>query len=69
MFKEGRIFIKEGNLMKVCRKESKQRYFVFLSDILIYGNKGTLNYELHRVLDVSFLTIKDIQDTNGKYYY
>lgn len=35
--KAGRQLLHEGPLMKVCRKEPKPRYFVLLSDLLLYG--------------------------------
>jgi FYVE/RhoGEF/PH domain-containing protein 5/6 len=64
MFEQEREFVKEGMLMKLCRKEPKPRHFVLCSDILIYGKKGTLHpYELNRILELSKITIKDIPDT------
>lgn len=32
----GRVFIKEGELMKVCRKQIQPRWFVLLNDALLY---------------------------------
>jgi FYVE/RhoGEF/PH domain-containing protein 5/6 len=63
MFEKGREFVKEGMLMKVCRKEPKPRHFVLCNDILIYGKKGTLHpYELNRILELDKITIKDVPD-------
>lgn len=33
----GRILIKEGPLMKVCRKIPKKRYFFLFDDVLVYA--------------------------------
>eukprot|EP01137_Pigoraptor_chileana_P033462 Opistho-2@24359 len=33
----GRVFVREGTLLKQCRKNLKQRHFVLFNDILIYG--------------------------------
>lgn len=32
----GRVFIKEGELMKICRKQIQPRWFVLLNDALLY---------------------------------
>eukprot|EP01136_Pigoraptor_vietnamica_P024142 Opistho-1_new@76877 len=34
----GRVFIREGMLLKQCRKELKQRHFVLFNDTLVYGS-------------------------------
>lgn len=36
----GRLFIKEGPLLKVCSRGSQERMFFFFSDVLIYAKKG-----------------------------
>lgn len=35
---ENRMYIRDGNLKKVCRKEVKERWFVLFSDLLIYAS-------------------------------
>ena len=48
----GRVFVKEGELLKVCRKHVQPRWFVLLSDALLYMTQIQssdilyLNYEL-----------------------
>jgi len=60
-----RIFIKEGTLMKVCRKEPKPRYFVLFDNMLIYGESGVLSYSIHRILELSKTSVKDVEDSSG----
>ncbi|KAJ7390472.1 Rho guanyl-nucleotide exchange factor [Desmophyllum pertusum] len=36
----GRLFIKEGPLLKVCSRGSQERMFFLFSDILLYAKKG-----------------------------
>jgi FYVE/RhoGEF/PH domain-containing protein 5/6 len=59
-----RIFIKEGTLMKVCRKEPKPRYFVLFEDLLVYGESGVLSYSIHRCLDLAKTSVKDVEDSS-----
>ena len=40
---ENRVFIKEGSLLKVCRKENKLRHFFLFSDVLVYASTVTGN--------------------------
>jgi hypothetical protein len=64
-----RKFIREGVLVKMCRREPKRRYFVLFSDLLIYGSmndssanltKATITF--HRALDLSQVNIEDVRD-------
>lgn len=74
----GRLFIKEGELMKICRKQNQPRWFVLLSDALLYLTQIQssdilyLNYELP-LDDCQVLTPNDNskladhqQQTNGQ---
>lgn len=35
----GRYFVREGSLIKLCRKIPKSRFFVLFNDALMYGSK------------------------------
>jgi len=59
-----RRFIFEGELIKQCRKERKNRKFWIFNDIIIYGfyQPAILRYVLSRKLEMSALVISDIPD-------
>jgi FYVE/RhoGEF/PH domain-containing protein 5/6 len=64
----GRIFIREGTLVKLCRKIPKKRYFMLLSDILIYGSKeeNSTKVKFHRLINLTEgSTIEDIPDSKN----
>lgn len=54
LVRPGRYLLKEGELLKLCRREMQPRYFILLSDVLLYtsfvtsspGGALRLNYEL-----------------------
>ncbi|XP_063608585.1 FYVE, RhoGEF and PH domain-containing protein 6-like [Penaeus indicus] len=54
LVRPGRYLLKEGELMKLCRRGMQPRYFILLSDVLLYTSPMTsgphgalrLNYEL-----------------------
>lgn len=54
LLRPGRYLLKEGELLKLCRREMQPRYFILLSDVLLYtsfassspGGALRLNYEL-----------------------
>lgn len=54
LLRPGRHLLKEGELLKLCRREMQPRYFILLTDVLLYtsfasGSPGgalRLNYEL-----------------------
>lgn len=54
LLRPGRYLLKEGELLKLCRREMQPRYFILLSDVLLYTSFATsspggalrLNYEL-----------------------
>lgn len=59
-----RIFIREGSLMKVCRKVSKRRYFILFNDSVIYCSTidAVGKYKFHRSLNLLHGKVKDVQD-------
>jgi len=62
----GRKLIREGVLMKVCRKSSQPRIFFLFSDILLYGKigpTGGANYVYHRTLKIESVKATDQEDT------
>merc|ERR1711871_1566650 len=38
LVQEGRVFVREGPLLKVCRREDKRFQFWLFSDIIMYGH-------------------------------
>ena len=59
LVKPHRTFVREGKLLKVCRRTDKARHFFLFNDILVYGPSLTgnlINYSnsiaLRRVMDL-----------------
>ncbi|KAM9965502.1 hypothetical protein ACTFIW_005318 [Dictyostelium discoideum] len=46
IIKENRVFVREGGLMKVCRKEDKFRWFFLFSDALMYCTSTNLQQNI-----------------------
>lgn len=64
----GRFFIREGTLVKLCRKIPKKRYFILFNDILIYGSKEDTSTKIkfHRLINLTEgSTIEDIPDSKS----
>ncbi|XP_071807065.1 uncharacterized protein [Asterias amurensis] len=60
--KPGRVFIKEGDLLKLSRKVPQTRRFYLLSDILLYTTPflltpGQYSYKLHNVLSLAGMRV------------
>eukprot|EP01102_Stenamoeba_stenopodia_P014614 TRINITY_DN4877_c0_g1_i1.p1 TRINITY_DN4877_c0_g1~~TRINITY_DN4877_c0_g1_i1.p1 ORF type:complete len:794 (-),score=150.51 TRINITY_DN4877_c0_g1_i1:107-2488(-) len=62
-----RVFIKEGGLLKICRKARKMRYFFLFNDILIYADIIPIQekYIMHLQLELAKLRLQDIPDREG----
>ena len=62
---KNRVFIREGPLVKVCRKNPKMRYFFLFSDCLVYARKidaiGT-TYMYHRMISLLRACVVDVPD-------
>ena len=45
-----RMFVRDGDLFKICRKKPKLFHFILFSDALVYGEEipGTGKYVFHR---------------------
>jgi hypothetical protein len=59
----GRIYVREGDLTKVCRKGPKKRFFALFSDILLYATEnigGRLSSV--NVLKMTSLGVRDLPD-------
>eukprot|EP01102_Stenamoeba_stenopodia_P012679 TRINITY_DN402_c0_g2_i4.p1 TRINITY_DN402_c0_g2~~TRINITY_DN402_c0_g2_i4.p1 ORF type:complete len:610 (+),score=94.76 TRINITY_DN402_c0_g2_i4:235-2064(+) len=64
----GRLFLKEGELIKLCRKDEQKRMFWLMSDLLIYGTEtATGSYKCHRaiVLPPNTTKITDLPDKSN----
>ena len=49
----GRHFVREGPLVKVCRREDKIFFFWLFTDLLVYGHSvGGGRYKFHRSMDI-----------------
>jgi len=60
-----RKYIREGMLVKLCRKEEKTYYFFLFNDCLVYAQPlAAKKYIYHRAIDLNEATVKDIPDTN-----
>ena len=55
-----RQFLKEGDLIKVCRKSNKTFRFWLFSDYVMYGAKyvGTDKFEFHRSIKLDETVVK-----------
>jgi len=63
IIKPHRKFLYEGNLIKQCRKERKERRFYLFSDCLIYAHEGvTGKYIFSGEIPLSELSISDLED-------
>lgn len=63
---KNRVFIREGPLVKICRKNPKMRYFFLFTDCLVYARKidaiGT-TYMYHRMISLLRARVVDVSDT------
>lgn len=62
-----RWFVRGGDLIKLCRKIPKPRYFVLFSDALLYGvREDAKHVKFHRMIPLSSgNTVKHIPDQKG----
>ena len=49
LLSEGRFYVRDATMMKVCRKQDKERWFVLFSDILIYSSMSGLDTKVLRL--------------------
>ena len=64
----GRLFVRQGPLVKVCRKEDKKFFFWLFSDLLIYGHAvGNGRYKFHRSMDIANIRVShpDVHRASG----
>lgn len=62
----GRKLLKEGILMKVCRKSNKPRIFFLFSDVLVYGDVlGEKSYKHHLTLPIENVHVTAREDTEA----
>ncbi|XP_065835989.1 rho guanine nucleotide exchange factor 39-like [Oscarella lobularis] len=62
----GRKFIREGKLMKICKRKSKERMCFLFSDLFIYARptaaENSTTYSCRSVLPLMFCTVTRIDD-------
>jgi FYVE/RhoGEF/PH domain-containing protein 5/6 len=65
----GRVFIKEGELGKVCRKDVQKRNIWLFNDLFLYAKQlpPSSRYSKHRAFHLKSVRVKDIPD-NGQLY-
>ncbi|XP_060563641.1 FYVE, RhoGEF and PH domain-containing protein 6-like isoform X2 [Ruditapes philippinarum] len=57
VIKPGRIFLKEGELMKLSRKGMQPRYFFLFNDVLLYTTPVATGYRLNNVLPLAGMKV------------
>ena len=70
--------MREGTLVKMCRREPKRRYFFLFNDLLVYCSMndvanvnvpGIKSYTFHRAISLDQCYVEDIPDTgNGSFF-
>ncbi|PRP81219.1 hypothetical protein PROFUN_02053 [Planoprotostelium fungivorum] len=56
-----RIFVREGQLMKVCRKSTKSRWFILFNDIIIHASLTSIGkFMSHQIWKLSDIRTEDI---------
>eukprot|EP01103_Thecamoeba_quadrilineata_P015312 TRINITY_DN4798_c0_g1_i1.p1 TRINITY_DN4798_c0_g1~~TRINITY_DN4798_c0_g1_i1.p1 ORF type:complete len:1057 (-),score=198.67 TRINITY_DN4798_c0_g1_i1:157-3327(-) len=63
-----RLLLKEGQLSKICRKDVKVRYFILLTDLLIYGSEQYNLYNIHRLMAITNIKMLDLPDDPKREY-
>ena len=70
--KPTRKYIREGVLVKLCRKDAKRRQFYLFSDMLIYASINDLgkeeSYTFHRSIEVEDLGVSEVNTGHGYYH-
>eukprot|EP00045_Choanoeca_perplexa_P007425 m.66979 g.66979 ORF g.66979 m.66979 type:complete len:200 (-) comp14071_c0_seq4:670-1269(-) len=68
--REGRIFVLEGQLKKICRKGPKKRHFFLFNDILVYGIPlGQRRYGKQHVLALADLAAFGLGAEHGRFAF
>ena len=56
----GRRFVRQGPLVKVCRREDKKFFFWLFTDLLVYGHAvGGGRYKFHRSMDIAHVRVSN----------
>ena len=65
----GRVFIKEGELGKICRKDVQKRSIWLFNDLFLYAKQipPSSRFSKHRAFPLKSVRVKDIPD-NGQLY-
>eukprot|EP01119_Soliformovum_irregulare_P025924 TRINITY_DN9723_c0_g1_i2.p1 TRINITY_DN9723_c0_g1~~TRINITY_DN9723_c0_g1_i2.p1 ORF type:complete len:836 (+),score=247.31 TRINITY_DN9723_c0_g1_i2:47-2509(+) len=65
-----RIFVKDGPLLKVCRKALKLRHFFLFSDVLIYADtsSSSTSFVFHQAIQLDACKVDDVIDENKRGY-
>jgi hypothetical protein len=65
----GRMFVKEGEMGKVCRKDTQKRFVWLFNDLFLYAKQlpSSSRYSKHRAFPLKSIRVKDLMD-DGKIY-
>jgi hypothetical protein len=60
----GRVFLREGPVVKICRKTPKARWFFLFSDSIVYAKKVDVGdvFIFHREIDLKDASVQDVPD-------
>ncbi len=63
-----RSFVKQGALVKICRKSRKERHFFLFNDLLLYASEALSGgkYTLHGHMDLMHVRIDDVPDSEPR---
>ncbi|XP_064604770.1 FYVE, RhoGEF and PH domain-containing protein 5-like [Liolophura sinensis] len=59
VIKPGRVLLKQGELLKLSRKEMQPRMFFLFSDVLLYATPMAGGYKLNNVLSLTSMKVGD----------
>jgi hypothetical protein len=62
---DGRLYVRDGVLMKVCKKVPKPRHFFLFSDSLVYAEVESDRYVLRRQMPLTECGVKDVPDSKA----
>eukprot|EP00118_Oscarella_pearsei_P004344 m.18415 g.18415 ORF g.18415 m.18415 type:complete len:1513 (+) comp27655_c0_seq3:29-4567(+) len=69
LVKPGREFVREGKLMKVCRKDLQPRVLILFTDVLLYTRETQAGYHLDSVLPLNGMRASELQQTNHQHAF